>query len=229
MRQLLEYAVAADDVLASLNYYKALGFQEQETVDSVPYAYGVVTDGRIAIGLHNTAGFSAELRMVQSEVQKAVLDWSETSAVFEEVHLDEDELHRATLDDPSGHRLTLIEARTFSPAADASSSALGRFRQIRLSVDDLLAAAKFWAPFADEVVSDPESDSHLTLRSGRWLIDLSEQARYDALEFECEDSVGLMAALAQLGLSLRSDPDDPEAQLLMTPEGTRLSITGLIN
>ncbi len=230
MRQVLEYAVGTDDVLASLNFYKALGFAELETNDSIPYPYAAVSDGHFCLGLHGSSGFRPELRMVQPKVQKAVLDWSGNSAVFEEIHLDEDELHRATLDDPSGHRLTLIEARTFSPVPAVRQSLLGSFESLRLGVEDTLAAARFWAPFTDKVVAEDNPENYFALRSGEWKIGLQANTRYDAIEFACEDSMALLSGLARLGLTLQTDNEaqDESTQLLRAPEGTRLAVSGLV-
>lgn len=231
MRQVLEYAVGTHDILASLNFYKALGFTELETVDSIPYPYAAVSDGHFCLGLHDSSDFLPELRIVQPAVQKAVLDWSGNSAVFEEIHLDEDELHRATLDDPSGHRLTLIEARTFSPAQNADKSLLGDFKSLRLGVDDTLAAARFWAPFTGQVVAEDNADEYLALRAGRWEIGLQANTRQDAIEFECLDNLALLSALARLGITFQADREaqDSSTQILSAPEGTRFAVSNLIS
>ena len=48
----LEFSVPTPDIQASLNFYCELGFCELSVRDVRDYHYGVVTDGRIAIGLH---------------------------------------------------------------------------------------------------------------------------------------------------------------------------------
>jgi hypothetical protein len=48
----LEISVHAPDVLASLAFYERLGFTQVTTGEAWSYPYAVVTDGRLAIGLH---------------------------------------------------------------------------------------------------------------------------------------------------------------------------------
>ena len=48
----LELSVPTDDIQASLEFYQRLGFTELTVNDIRTHYYAVVTDGRIAIGLH---------------------------------------------------------------------------------------------------------------------------------------------------------------------------------
>ena len=48
----LEISVQAPQVLESLAFYERLGFTQVTTGEAWSYPYAVVTDGRLAIGLH---------------------------------------------------------------------------------------------------------------------------------------------------------------------------------
>ena len=52
-----EISVAVDDVRASVEFYERLGFSQATTTDTYSHPYGVLTDGRLFLGLHQRAGF----------------------------------------------------------------------------------------------------------------------------------------------------------------------------
>ena len=62
----LELSLPTPDIGASLDFYRCLGFTELNTSDIRPYPYVVLTDGRIAIGLHGDQLPVPALSFVQS-------------------------------------------------------------------------------------------------------------------------------------------------------------------
>jgi catechol 2,3-dioxygenase-like lactoylglutathione lyase family enzyme len=48
----LEIGVATSDIAASVQFYERLGFSQLMTSDSVAHRYGVLSDGRVHLGLH---------------------------------------------------------------------------------------------------------------------------------------------------------------------------------
>ena len=50
-----ELTLPTPDIRASVEFYERLGFWQAETGDAWSHPYGVVTDGRIALGLHGGA------------------------------------------------------------------------------------------------------------------------------------------------------------------------------
>jgi len=58
----LEYSIACENVLHSLEFFQSLGFSALATNDIRSYPYAVVTDGRCFLGLHEKNHFN-ELSM----------------------------------------------------------------------------------------------------------------------------------------------------------------------
>lgn len=54
-----EISVATPDIGASIDFYQALGFWQASTGDAWPHRYGVITDGRMVLGLHEVPDFAA--------------------------------------------------------------------------------------------------------------------------------------------------------------------------
>src|SRR5580692_7296712 len=54
-----ELSLSTSDISASIDFYESLGFWQAPTGDAWPHRYAVVTDGRVVLGLHETAEFTA--------------------------------------------------------------------------------------------------------------------------------------------------------------------------
>jgi catechol 2,3-dioxygenase-like lactoylglutathione lyase family enzyme len=63
-----EVSVVVADMRAALEFYERLGFSQATTTDTFTHPYGVVTDGRIFIGLHQRGGPSPVLTFVRAGV-----------------------------------------------------------------------------------------------------------------------------------------------------------------
>lgn len=227
MSRFLEFAVATEDILESLAFYRQLGFTELPTSDGISRGYAVVSDGRIAIGLHEPTDALPSLRLVQSNVRRLVIDLATQNVEFTAVHIGEDELHRASLIGPFGNTVTWIEARTFSPPdADTPSSALGRFVELTLSVGELIEAARFWAPFADNVIGEADDPPHMRMQIGTAAIGLCEKGGFaePALTFIIEDRIRLTECAERYGFDLQPAPNAADTFLLYAPEGTVLAV-----
>ena len=220
----LELAVQCDDILASLAFYRQLGFVELTTNDGNDYGYAVVSDGRVCIGLHNKPEFPMALRFVKENVRKMVLDLSEANIEFDDVRLGEDELHQASLSGPYGNTISWVEARTFSPPdSDIDESLLGRFLEVSLPVSEVYTAARFWAPYSSRVLGDDGQSGHMRLDTGGINLGLCEHSgrASPVLTFELRDAGQLQACMDQFGI-LPSRKPKPEGAFaaLDAPEGT---------
>ena len=50
--QFHEISVETTDIRASVEFYERLGFSQATTTDTWSHPYGVLTDGRVFLGLH---------------------------------------------------------------------------------------------------------------------------------------------------------------------------------
>jgi len=126
----LEFSIATRDIRASVQFYEDLGFRQLLTGDIWLHRYGVITDGRLVIGLHERRGADFSITFVQPELASHLPAWR--AAGFEPLlaRLGENDFHEVQLQDPSGTDIAALEARTFSPGVaepGAAQSPLGQF------------------------------------------------------------------------------------------------------
>src|SRR5438067_13917455 len=60
-----EVSFAVLDVRAAVEFYERLGFTQATTTDTLSHPYGVLSDGRLSVGLHQRRGRSPVLTFVR--------------------------------------------------------------------------------------------------------------------------------------------------------------------
>lgn len=223
----LEFSARTDDIVESLGFYKALGFVELETNDTWTSGYAVVTDGDLSIGLHQRSFEAPAVTFVHQDVASYARSLTDTGMTFDVMHLDEDMFNEIGFADPSGNRVALVEARTFSRAPEApDDSRCGSFFELTLPTRSVLDNARFWAPLAPAVEKLREEPTpHLRFDAGGLPLALSESIALDrpALCFKCPDRDALEQFVAARGLRHQAFPGFEGAfSVLQAPEGTRL-------
>jgi catechol 2,3-dioxygenase-like lactoylglutathione lyase family enzyme len=224
----LEVSVAAPDVPASLAFYESLGFVQAVTGDARSHAYAVVTDGRLCLGLHGAGVDVPTLAWVHPDLAAHAPRLQALGIVLESARLGDEELHELAFLDPSGQRVALLEARTFSPPAATQPSRLGYFEEYGIPTMDLEAASRFWdtlglvafgpvrTPFAKAVAAGRD------LNVGLYDLDL----RSPVLTFSDPAMPRRIAELREGGHRfverLPRGLDPREHALLVAPEGTWL-------
>ncbi len=221
------------DIRASVEFYERLGFTQAQTGDVWPHPYGVLTDGRIVLGLHQHAAREASVTFVRPDVarhgaalerQGYALDYSRTGAeVF----------HEIGLRDPAGQLITVLEARTYSPPAcePGASSLCGEFAALGLRCADFEAAKRFWEPLGFVALPEREEPfAHLSLTSDRLELIFHGLRALEGptLIFTEAMIADGLARLREAGLepARRLPPGlDPAVSVLVeAPEGTRLLV-----
>ncbi len=225
-----ELSVSTPDIRASIDFYESLGLWQAPTGDAWPHPYGVVTDGRIALGLHETPDFAA-LTFIDPDVA-ALADSLSAAAVPLRLRQTHPEVfNQIEFDDAAGQKIRMLAARTFSPADRTAdqTSLLGYFAHYSMPAPDLPPVADFWE--ARGFVALPQEDApyaHQSLTSDG--IDLALHSPRllpaPALVFCEEDMAGRISHLRQSGFSLNSSlPRGLGAAgnaLIEAPEGTLL-------
>src|ERR1700745_2619285 len=59
-----EISIVTADIRSSVEFYESLGFTQATTTDTWPHPYGVLTDGRLFLGLHQRSAASPALTFV---------------------------------------------------------------------------------------------------------------------------------------------------------------------
>jgi catechol 2,3-dioxygenase-like lactoylglutathione lyase family enzyme len=231
----LELAIATGDIAAALAFYEQLGFAQLVTGDALSHHYGVLSDGRLSLGLHEQQRPSPSLCFVLPGLARARAAFERAGLEPELTALGEEALNELRLRDPGGHAVTLLEARTYSPAplGTARESQLGYFCHLSLPEPDFEAARRFWE--RGGFVALPELDvpyPHLPLTSDG--IDLAfHEPRLSAqplLLFEAPGLAARLALLAGHGIVPRRElPRGMErapGALITAPDGMLLLLVG---
>ena len=226
-----EISVVADDMREAVEFYERLGFSQAPTGDTFSHPYGVLTDGRLFIGLHRRTGPSPVLTFVRPGVAASLAAFAAAGIQLTHSQTGEEVFNEIAFVDPFGHSVAVLEARTFSPVARLASetSLCGDFAEVSLPVRDLAAAQSFWEPLGFVAPEPPEPSSpYLVLTSD--YIDLTfhlpRVCERPMLVFRGPDMRPRIDRLSELGLPLHAVPPTPEraagGALLESPGGLPL-------
>jgi catechol 2,3-dioxygenase-like lactoylglutathione lyase family enzyme len=227
----LELSVPAPRILESWQWYQRVGFVPATAGEAWTHRYAVVTDGRIAVGLHDTAPEGPRLTWVLPSLATQVARLEGSGIDFDELTLGDDRFHEARFMTPDRHAARLLEARTYSMPAATPRAPLGWFEEIALPVSDLAAARAYWETLGFVVAAEGEEPwPWLGLTSDTVNLALHATNAFDApaLVFSNDDRGAVAAHLATAGV----DPErrlpravDPARHLwLKSPDGTILWI-----
>jgi catechol 2,3-dioxygenase-like lactoylglutathione lyase family enzyme len=225
-----EISVTTPDIGASIDFYERLGFWQAPTGDAWPHRYGVVTDGRMVLGLHEAPDFAA-ITFVHPDVAQVAGTLDETGVPLRLRQTDPEVFNRIEFADPAGQPIRVLAARTFSPADNWAErqSACGYFAHYSMPARDSAAVAAFWEPLgfvAMPEVADPYP--HLSLTSDGINLALHSPRLLPGLALVfCEEAMaakisGLRQAGVEFELSLPRGLATDDNALLEAPEGTLL-------
>jgi catechol 2,3-dioxygenase-like lactoylglutathione lyase family enzyme len=227
----LEIGVATRDIAASFSFYDRLGFSQLITSDAWPHRYGVLSDGRLCLGLHECDRPSPAVTFVLPNLRQVLPRLRAEHLEPELAALGEDDLNQIVLRDPAEHAVTLLEARTYSPAQPSSltQSQCGYFSQLSLPQSDLEAAREFWERAGFVALGEEEQPfPHLPLTSDHLDLAFHQRRTFDAplLLFECTEIAATIQRLRELDIPLSKElPRGLSRQnncLIESPEGSAL-------
>ena len=226
----LELSLTTTDIVSSVQFYERLGFSQLTAGDTWTHPYGVLSDGRLSLGLHQRPGPARMLSFVRPELARHLHDLHAAGFEPHYTRLGDSDFHELQLRDPAGQNIALLEARTFSPPRpDHPASHCGWFSSISMPTLDTEAVQAFWehAGFiALEVPDDPWAQVALT--SDTLTLSLHRPRAIEAPVLIFTDPLMPMRleSLAALGITSSADLPagfDPRANaLLEAPEGTLL-------
>ena len=226
-----EFSVTVEDVRAAVEFYERLGFTQATTTDAFTHPYGVLTDARLFIGLHQRGGASPTLTFVRPGIAASLAAFATVGIHLSRCRTGEDVFNEIAFSDPFGHEVAVLEARTYSPVArDATEVSLcGDFAEVSLPARDFITAQAFWEPLGfvaaeEALVPYP----HLTLTSDH--LDLAfhppEVCARPMLVFRAADMGTRVERLRTLGFTPGPAPPQVAAgatsALLEAPGGTPL-------
>jgi len=227
----LEVSLPAPRTLESWQYYQALGFTSATVGEIWPHRYAVVTDGRIALGLHDATLEGPTLSYVLPDLARHTAQLEAAGIEFESQVLVDDAFNEARFVAPAGVRARLVEARTFSPPERPKGSLLGWFEEYAVPVADLERSRAYWEALGFVTAAeDSEPWPHLSLTSDTLDLGLylTREIEAPTLVFSSDDLGALRSHLERLGLEperrLPRSLDPASHLLLVAPEGTNLLV-----
>jgi catechol 2,3-dioxygenase-like lactoylglutathione lyase family enzyme len=226
-----EISVPTPDIRASITFYEQLGFAQAQTGDAWRHPYAVMTDGRIALGLHQQADWEPSLTFVRGEITQQAMRLEASGITLAFAHLADDQFNELGLRDPAGQLIRLVEARTYSPLAPALQAAMpcGHFAHLSIPVANRAAAQSFWESLGFVALAEcADPYPHLPLTSDH--VDVAfhdpQLSRESVLVFVDEAMSTRLERLRARGIeevasALRA-AHPSTAALLRAPEGTLL-------
>jgi hypothetical protein len=143
--QYLELALATPDIVASLHFYEQIGYRQLPCTDSWPHPYCALSDGQSVIGLHRRDAPATALCFTHADLASHQAVLTAAGLVPLDAQLREDRFHQLSLQAPDLCTVSLLEARTYSPAAiRADASLCGTLLAWSLPTPDMDVAAAYW-------------------------------------------------------------------------------------
>ena len=226
----LEISLNTDDIAASVQFYERLGFTQLTTGDTWTHPYGVLSDGRLCIGLHQRRGPAPLLSFVRPELAQHAPGLRAAGFEPQATRLGESDFHELQLRDPSGQDVALLEARTFSPARRAQPESMcGWFSSYSIPAVDIDVAQAWWERAGFVALDLPDEPLlQLALTSDTLTLTLHRPRLLAAplLVFTDPQMSGRIASLAARDIhgsaGLPRGLDRSATALLESPEGTQL-------
>ena len=213
-----------------MEFYERLGFTQAQTGDIWPHPYGVLTDGRLYIGLHQSRLDSPAVTFVRPGIVGHAQSLERAGVALSTVNVGSEVFNELAFRDPAGHAVRLLEARTYSPAdrSPLEPSSCGEFGGISLPAADFERTGGFWQMLGLVAAEEePQPYPHLLLRSDDLALAL-HRPRFFAeplLVFRDAAMAARLKRLHELGIGLEPPPrglDTYANSLLQAPEGTLL-------
>ena len=226
-----EISLETPDIRASVEFYERLGFCQATTTDTWSHPYGVLTDGRFFLGLHQRRLASPAVTFVHPGVAGLVGELETRGIALTTCHIEPEVFNQIGFRDPFGQAISVLEARTYSPVIrdPGKLSLCGYFDELSLPVTHFDSAREFWEPLG--FVATDESDVpyvHLPLTSDYLNIAFHRPRTLDRpmLVFSASDMPTRLARLRELSVTFSDELprglNASENALIEAPEGTPL-------
>jgi catechol 2,3-dioxygenase-like lactoylglutathione lyase family enzyme len=225
-----ELSIAVDDVRVAVEFYERLGFSQATTADTFAHPYGVLTDGRLFVGVHQREGPSPVLTFVRPGIAASLAAFEAAGIPLTRCQTGEEVFNEIAFEDPFGHTVAVLEARTYSPVTRklTDTSLCGDFAQLSLPAGDFAAAQAFWEPLGFVATEESQPYPHLSLTSDH--LDLAFHppalSARPLLVFRDAGMRSRIARLRELGVALSAAPTftqgNRDGALLPGPGGTSL-------
>ena len=233
-----EISIETGDIANSVAYYERLGFSQCGTTDTWPHPYGVMTDGRLYIGLHQFKFPSPTITYVHPGV-------AEHAPVIERLGIDiawkrvsDEAFNEFGFLDPSGQTVRVQEAPTHfaSELGRGETSLCGDFAEYSLPFAEFEPMRAFWEPLGFVALGETDAPYvRMSMTSDHIDLAVHRPRTLDQpmLVFAAPDMGERIERLRSLGVAMSDDLprglDPRSAALLRAPEGTALLLINAVD
>ena len=226
-----EISIETADIADSVAFYERLGFSQCGTTDTWSHPYGVLSDGKLFIGLHQFKFPSPAITYVHADAAQHAhviekhgieLAWKRTG---------EDAFNEFGFLDPSGQAVRVQEAAThFASENDPGQTSLcGDFAEYSLPFGEFQPMQEFWEPLGFVALGESETPwLRMSMTSDHLNLAVHRPRTLDVpmLVFASADIGERIERLRALGFhfsdNLPKGLDPRHSGLLLAPEGTAL-------
>jgi catechol 2,3-dioxygenase-like lactoylglutathione lyase family enzyme len=226
-----EISVETADIADSVAFYERLGFSHCGTTDTWPHPYGVMTDGRLFLGLHQFKFPSPVVTYVHAGVAQHAGALEKLGVEIAWKRSGDDVFNEFGFLDPSGQPVRLQEAPThFAGDTEPGETSLcGDFAEYSMPSADFETMRNFWEPLGFVALGETE-EPYLRMSMTSDHVDLAvhrpRTLDQPMLVFAAPDMGERLERLRALGLDFADDLprglDPRQNGLLRAPEGTAL-------
>lgn len=233
-----EISFETADIAESVAFYERLGFSHCGTTDTWPHPYGVMTDGKLFIGLHQFKFPSPVITYVHAGVAQHAHVIEKLGVEIAWKRIGDDAFNEYGFLDPSGQPVRVQEASThFSSNVEHGETSLcGDFAEFSIPSADFEAMRAFWEPLGFVALGETEepyvrmsmTSDHVDLATHR-----PRTLDQPMLVFAAPDMGERIERLRGLGVEFAEDLprglDPRHSALLRAPEGTVLLLINSVD
>jgi catechol 2,3-dioxygenase-like lactoylglutathione lyase family enzyme len=233
-----EISIETADIAESVAYYERLGFSHCGTTDTWQHPYGVMTDGRLYIGLHQFKFPSPTITYVHPGVAHHVHVIEKLGVEIAWKRVGDDAFNEVGFLDPSGQPVRVQEAPThFASDRDRGQSSLcGDFAEFSLASPEFEAMRQFWEPLGFVALGETDSPYvRMSMTSDHIDLAVHRPRTLDQpmLVFAAADMGERIERLRSLDVAMSDELprglDPRSAALLRAPEGTALLLINAVD
>jgi catechol 2,3-dioxygenase-like lactoylglutathione lyase family enzyme len=233
-----EISIGTADIAESVAFYEKLGFSQCGTSDTWQHPYGVLSDGKLFIGLHQLKFPSPVLTWVHPGVAQHAHVIEKQGLELAWKRVGEDAFNEFGFLDPSGQAVRVQEAPThFSSDREAGETSLcGDFAEFSLPAGEFQPLREFWEPLGFVAMEESETPyMRMSMTSDHLDLAVHRPRTLDApmLVFASADMGERIEQLRTLGCEFSEELprglDPRHSALLRAPEGTMLMLLNSVD
>jgi len=202
--EFLELSLPTRDPLESLAFWQRAGFVSAPVGGARAHPYAVLSDGRFHVGLHQSDLAAPTLTFVHHGLREHAPKLEALGIVLDHFRFGTDCFNELSFLDPDGQRLCLVEARTFSAAAEPpDGSRFGWCGEYRMPTRSTRDAVRYWEALGFLAVPHARARDARLLAATGINLGVHPALRAPALAFYDEGMGARVERLIEAGIAMR--------------------------